>query len=63
MLCFDDSALARIFIAAGRVPAEQRGHWLQGLADRMEAERPIGHCPKKTRAEIQRDYRKRKRGA
>ena len=58
MLALTDEAFARLCIAAGAVPTEQRAQWLQGLAERMEkASRPS----KKTRAEIQLAYRKRKR--
>ena len=60
MLAFDDAALAQLVIAAGRVPPEQRGRWLRGLAKRIEKDSPNSHS-KKSRAVIQSDYRKRKR--
>lgn len=54
MLALDDQAFALVCIAAGRVPAEDRGRWLEDLADKLARK-------KRSRAEIQRTYRKRKR--
>jgi hypothetical protein len=54
VLAFDDEALALLCIAAGAVPADERGQWLEMLAAKLARQR-------KSRAEIQRAYRKRKR--
>jgi hypothetical protein len=36
MIALDDQALARIAIAAGRVPRQERRRWLRELAERMD---------------------------
>ena len=41
MLALDDAALARLAIAAGRLPADQRGAWLEGIAAKAEGKQPM----------------------
>ena len=36
MLAFDDTALARIFIAATNIPTKQRSRWLRDIAVKFE---------------------------
>ena len=40
MLAFDDTALARIFIAATNIPTKQRSRWLRDIAARAEGAPP-----------------------
>jgi hypothetical protein len=61
VLAFDDAALARVVIAATAIPVAERSSWLASIAERMEKASPTDKPSKKTRAEIQSDYRKRKR--
>lgn len=51
MLAFDDdAALCHLLIAATAVPANQRGRWLQDLADRLDPPPGLSKAAERQRA-------------
>ena len=52
MLAFDDGALARLMIAATRLPARKRGRWLRQIAQLLD---PPSE-PERTRFEIKLNF-------
>ena len=54
MIALDDGALARVFLAATRVPRARRRQWLRGLAERLDPPRAVIRSRERSRRKRER---------